>query len=171
MPDGIYVAYKNVLSAARPGHRQASRRVQVPADRRRPEAPRWGYLNVVGDYLIGAADPLFTAELERQAEVGRAGWFKLPDADVFAASRYLVVLDRHTGKVLWTATARVGFRHNAICAGGGRLFAIDRVSGDPAVEAQGRRRGPRCRRGWSPSTWRPARNCGTTTPDMFGTWL
>ena len=38
-------------------------------------------------------------------------------------------MDRHSGQVLWTADAISGFRHNAICLGGGRLYCIDRLSG------------------------------------------
>ena len=43
-----------------------------------------------------------------------------------SSSDKLVVMDRHTGKLLWQAAARYGFRHNGICIGGGRLYAIDR---------------------------------------------
>jgi len=43
-----------------------------------------------------------------------------------ASSRRLVAMDRYTGKVLWTLPARQGFLHNAIVAGGGRVFCIDR---------------------------------------------
>ena len=38
-------------------------------------------------------------------------------------------MDRHSGRVLWQATARLGFRHNSICIGGGRLYVIDRLAG------------------------------------------
>src|SRR5207247_1959471 len=41
--------------------------------------------------------------------------------DNMSSSKELVVLNRHTGKPLWSATSRSGFRHNAICIGGGRL--------------------------------------------------
>ena len=127
LPDGIYVAYKNSCLRLDPatGKQVAEFRFPAVGD---DGKPRWGHLNVVGDYLVGAADPLFTAELEKQAK-SASKLFKGPDADIFAASRHLAVLDRHTGKVLWTATARLGFRHNTICAGNGKLFAIDRLSG------------------------------------------
>ena len=52
---------------------------------------------------------------------------------------HLVVMNRVTGKVLWTADAKSGFRHNATCTGGGRLYTIDRLSGDQL--AKYRRRG------------------------------
>src|SRR5262249_50672322 len=59
--------------------------------------------------------------------------------DNMSSSKELVVLNRRTGKVLWSATSRSGFRHNAICIGGDRLYAIDRLSG-PEV-ARLKRRG------------------------------
>lgn len=42
------------------------------------------------------------------------------------SSKRLVALDRKTGRVLWQKTARQAFVHNAICAGGGKIFAVDR---------------------------------------------
>ena len=51
-------------------------------------------------------------------------------------------MDRQTGKVLWTAQARSGFRHNAICIGGGRLYAIDRLSGAAVVALKRRGESP-----------------------------
>ncbi|HEX3149183.1 MAG TPA: PQQ-binding-like beta-propeller repeat protein [Gemmataceae bacterium] len=127
MPDGIYVAYKNSCLRLDPATGKQVAEFKFPPIGDDPNPPRWGHLNVVGDYLVGAADPLFTAELEKQAK-SASKLFKTPDADLFAASRYLAVLNRHTGKVLWTDTARVGFRHNTICSGNGKLFAIDRLS-------------------------------------------
>ncbi|MBM4042555.1 MAG: hypothetical protein FJ290_29040, partial [Planctomycetes bacterium] len=50
-----------------------------------------------------------------------------PSVYAGTASRWLVALDRHTGKVLWTREARDGFLHNAICIGRGKLFCIDRL--------------------------------------------
>jgi hypothetical protein len=43
-----------------------------------------------------------------------------------ASSKRLVAMDRYRGRVLWTATARQGFLHNAIVAGAGKVLVIDR---------------------------------------------
>jgi len=43
------------------------------------------------------------------------------------SSRWLVALDRYSGKVLWTREARDGFLHNSIAIGRGKLFCLDRV--------------------------------------------
>ena len=47
-----------------------------------------------------------------------------------SASKRLTALDRNTGELLWTLDAKTSFRHNAICIGAGRLYAIDRPSAD-----------------------------------------
>jgi len=44
-----------------------------------------------------------------------------------ACNAAIVVMDRHTGEALWTREATYGFRHNAIAAGGGKVFCIDRL--------------------------------------------
>lgn len=49
-------------------------------------------------------------------------------ADYASASRWLVVFDRHNGKVLWQREAKYSFRHNTIAAGSGKLFVIDALS-------------------------------------------
>jgi outer membrane protein assembly factor BamB len=126
LPDGIYVAYKTHCIRLDPATGTKVAEFPFPVTGEGGATLRWGHLNVVGDYLIGVADPRFTAEAEKQAK-SVSKLLKLTQNDLFAASRYLAVMDRHTGKVLWTATARLGFRHNTICTGGGKLFAIDRL--------------------------------------------
>ncbi len=41
-------------------------------------------------------------------------------------SQRLVAMDRRTGKVLWQIKADQTFAHNAVCAGGGRVYCVDR---------------------------------------------
>ena len=68
--------------------------------------------------------------------------------------------------------AKHGFRHNAICVGGGRLYAIDRLSGDQLARLKRDGEEPDCRAAAGrlrPA--RPARSSGAPTTDVFGTWL
>lgn len=118
MSDGIYVAVKNTCLRLSPDSGKVLAEFKLPQEAGEAEPPQWGYLNVTGDYLIGGADPITTAAALSKSKI-----------ESVAASKHLVCLDRHSGKLLWTATARDGFRHNAICIGGGRLYAIDRPSG------------------------------------------
>ncbi|MGE4003160.1 MAG: PQQ-binding-like beta-propeller repeat protein, partial [Planctomycetaceae bacterium] len=87
------------------------------------------------------------------------------------SSRRLVGLDRFTGEVRWTVPARYAFRHNAIAAGNGMVFALDRLQ-DAEVEHM-RRRGKAVdddRRviavdlNTGEAVW-------TAEQNVFGTWL
>lgn len=156
--DGIYVAYQNKCVRLDPASGKKIKEFTLPMFPGMKETPRWGYVNVAGDYLIGGADPLFNVKsLPVPPKAGDlSGDDKdLPDkkddkdpdpkkessitklfktlkgySDNMSASRHLVVMNRKTGAVLWTATAKNAFRHNATCVGGGRLYTIDRLSGE-----------------------------------------
>jgi len=169
MPDGIYVAYKTSCLRLEPATGKPIAEFAFPRIGVDATPPRWGHLNVVGDYLIGAADPLFTTATERQMRsVSRL--LTWAQNDIFATSRYLAVLNRHTGKVLWTAAARLGFRHNTICAGGGKLFAIDRVSNSrlSKMKEEGRGTAPAQVVAWDLASGTVLWHDETET---FGTWL
>ena len=87
------------------------------------------------------------------------------------SSKRLVIMERHTGKVLWTQDSSLGFRHNAIAMGDDKLFCIDMLpssvsealkrrgkehSGTPKLMALDLQRGK--------LFWE-------TTENVFGTWL
>jgi outer membrane protein assembly factor BamB len=169
LPDGIYVVYKTSCIRLDPatGKRLAEFPFPLVGDEATP--PRWGHLNVVGDYLIGAGDSIFNAEAEKQSK-SPAKLFRLADSDLFSASRHLVVLNRHTGKLLWTATARLGFRHNTLCAGNGKLFAVDRLSGARLSRTKEEAEIPALPRvvAWDLAT---GKELWHDESDAFGTWL
>lgn len=184
-PEGIYVAYGPSCVKLDPatGARIGEFTLPPPPDAKDP--PLWGYINVAGDFLVGGAEPLGGHEsLRAKRDEGgddpddddddlfmRRLVHLLGDQDAMSSSRRLAVLDRHTGRPLWTAEARSGFRHNAICAGGGRLYAIDRLSGmqaarlkrDGAVEPPP----PRL----AAFDLRTGRKLWETEENVFGTWL
>ncbi|HUS47053.1 MAG TPA: PQQ-binding-like beta-propeller repeat protein [Phycisphaerae bacterium] len=86
-------------------------------------------------------------------------------------SEMLVVMNRHTGEVMWKRPAVYGFRHNAIVAGGGKLFCIDRL-GDAKI-AYLARRGVKFPQ--SPTLYaldlQTGREVWKTDKHVFGTWL
>ncbi|MBY0523921.1 MAG: PQQ-binding-like beta-propeller repeat protein [Gemmataceae bacterium] len=88
-----------------------------------------------------------------------------------SSSHELVVLDRKSGKVLWTATAESGFRHNAICIGGGRLYAIDRLSGGEIARMKRRGQTPKVPPRLVVFDLKTGQELWTATDDIFGTWL
>jgi len=154
--DGIYVAHGRRCVRLDPATGKIVSEFRLPPAADGSESQLWGYLNVVDDYLIGGAEPLFDPknfkplldlklsddddDKDKKPEEKKPDEKpdpKAPKATVIArgandnlsASKRLVVMDRHTGRVLWTVSARSWFRHNATCVGNGRLYTIDRLSG------------------------------------------
>jgi outer membrane protein assembly factor BamB len=82
----------------------------------------WGYLGVCDDCLIaGSGFAQYSIGVPKDSnDVANS-------VTVFdkSASRQLVVMNRHTGQVLWTLDAHRGFLHNAITAGQGKVFCLD----------------------------------------------
>jgi outer membrane protein assembly factor BamB len=154
--DGIYVAHGSVCRRLDPatGRELAAFAVPPLPDKGNLQ---WAHVAVSEGYLIGGIG----AQIPPRR--GRPG--------AFSSSAYLVVLDRHSGNLLWSRAARGGFRHNAICAAGGRLYVIDRLP----VEEEARlwRRGEE-------ASLRPqllalelssGRQLWSSDRDIFGTWL
>jgi outer membrane protein assembly factor BamB len=122
---GIYVALKSECLRLDPANGQTLQRFSLPALRGEKKPPEWSYVSVSGQYLVGGANPA-------KKSAPKKGKLVVQGSE---ASKYLFVLDRVTGKLLWQAAANGGFRHNTICTGNGRLFAIDR----PPVETRPRK--------------------------------
>ncbi len=124
--DGIFVAHNNACVGLDPATGRQTGRFALPPMPGEEGPPRWDYLTVSGPYLIGGASPRALPERKGRARV-------------VASSARLTAIDRRTGKVLWNSTADEGYRHNALCIGGGRLYAIDRatvgLSGKPKKQA------------------------------------
>ncbi|MEE8451371.1 MAG: PQQ-binding-like beta-propeller repeat protein [Thermoguttaceae bacterium] len=89
-----------------------------------------------------------------------------------SASRRLVVIDRKSGKELWSRPAKFGFRHNGIALGDGKLFCIDAISRAKQKTLQ--------RLGKSPADYAPrllaldmrsGNEIWSTDEDVFGTFL
>lgn len=159
-PDGVYVLHDRKCLRLDPatGKKTAEFRLPGTAD---DTSPEWGYVNVVGDYLIGGTGPEEGAPVDK----GR------PSPASRSSSRQLSVLDRHSGAVLWTAPARDGFRHNAMCAGGGRLYAADRPSGEMLARLKRRGESPKHPPRLVAFDLKTGREVWHADADVFGTWL
>jgi outer membrane protein assembly factor BamB len=214
--DGIYIAYHNRCVRLDPESGKKVGEYPMPILPGMKASPRWGYINVAGDFLIGGADPLFDPKLAppppKKGETGddkdpapkketaKKSELKEPEkkvdpkepekktakdsainkllkiakgfSDNMSASRHLVIMDRQTGKTLWTASAQFAFRHNAICVGGDRLYAIDRMSGEQVLRFQ-RENGevdpPPAR--LTAFDLKTGKVLWSTTKEVFGTWL
>lgn len=154
--DGIYVAYGRSCWQLDPATGKKTAEFVLPLEKGETKPSLWGTLNVQGDFLVAAVDPIFDPKLlpdtkgtgddpepgtkKKETDLLTKAMRLLRNfGDNLSASKRLVVLDRKTGKVLWSAQARAWFRHNSIILGGGRLYAIDRLSG--SQESAFKRRG------------------------------
>jgi outer membrane protein assembly factor BamB len=159
--DGVYVAYGKSCVKLDPATGQKIGEYKLLASSGSADTPTWGYINVVDDYLVGGADPLFNEGLAKSRG----------ENDNHSFSRRLVVMDRASGNVLWTADARNGFRHNAVCIGGGRLYAIDRMSGPELARLKRRGEAPPHGPRLVVLDLASGKELWSTDRDVFGTWL
>ncbi len=178
--EGIYVAYQDQCLKLDPANGKRIAAYPMPQF---PGRRLWGYINIVDDYLIGGADPLLDPKAlppkNKGTEVVEAPKAKALDkvlklvksgGDNLSSSRHLFVMDRHTGKTLWTISAKHGFRHNGTCAGNGKLYTIDRLSGDQLLKFTSKDivPEPAALFAFDLKTGQPVWN---TDADVFGTWL
>lgn len=154
--EAIYVAHGNRCVRLDPATGRQLGAIPLPPLPRVRGTPTWDHVNVIDDYLIAGANPPPADPKAKPAAV--------------SSSQFLVVMNRHTGQVLWHKEARAGFRHNGVCAGGGRLYAIDRPSADHAARLERRgKTAPKPRLvAFDLAT---GRELWFTEKDVFGTWL
>jgi outer membrane protein assembly factor BamB len=178
--DGIYVAWKKKCVRLDPETGKITAEFAVPGG----GTSDWTCVTVSGDVLVGTAEPTVESTLARQTTGGvdadpgaaidaalkKLAGIKL-DNDGRAGSRRLFVLDRHTGRVLWQATARSGFRNNSICIGGGRLYVIDRLSGLEVNRLKKKNEKPEHPPRLVAFTLADGSEVWSTQEDVFGTFL
>ena len=162
-PDGLYVVYQDQCLWLDPDTGETLKTFTLPPDEN-DQPQRWGYINVVDDYLIGGADPLLVYTDDK----GRP---KKGRSENLAASKRLVAMDRHRGEVLWSAEAVNYFRHNAICAGGGRLYAVDLLSGGELARLKRRGEEPTTKSRLVALDLATGEEQWSTDDGVFGTWL
>ncbi|MFP6769852.1 MAG: PQQ-binding-like beta-propeller repeat protein [Planctomycetaceae bacterium] len=157
--DGVYVAYRSRCIRLDPVTGSVVSEFPLPPLPGGGQ-PKWGYIGVWQDLLIAGADPLVY-------EKKRVGG-KTHDG---TTSRFLVVMNRHNGRMLWSREARYGFRHNAIVLGNGKLYTIDRLPETIVALMARRGRKPTGRPQLLALDARSGREVWSTTRDVFGTWL
>ncbi len=160
MADGIYAIYKPGCIRLDPSTGKTLGEFRLPPVGEENQPPTWNFINVVDKYLVAGIDlPTSLADPRKPTY-----------ADVIASKR-LYVLDRLSGRVLWSIDAEFQFRNNAICLGGGRLYCVDLLSNADLDQLK--------RRGQKPS--RPSRIAAydlktgkqvwSSEENVFGTWL
>ncbi len=122
---------------------------ELPVEADEDSDDQWGYIAVLDDYLIAGGgfvpmnskipeDSEHYRLLNEMSEKDRKRRKSFYDFDK-SASRRLIVMDRISGKPLWSRRSNHGFLHNAIVAGDGRIYCLDKVP--PHVASQLQRRG------------------------------
>ena len=159
LADGIYVRHQNRVLRLDPKSGETLGEFPLPGDRQAEHRTDWGYLSVWDDLLITTVAP----HVFDERPIGQLNWNAL-------SSSRLVVLNRYSGHVMWTRQANFGFRHNAIVAGGGTVFAIDGLSAQ-ALKLMARRGAAPERAAILALDARTGQPRWKTDQDVFGTWL
>jgi PAS domain S-box-containing protein len=173
--DKIYIAKKDSCLVLDPATGKTMDEIKLPTDPKTGLAPDWGYIGVYKDYLIAGAgfvSYLDFVEFDEIADPEMSSKRRPFYNYDITSSKRLIVMNRHTGKILWNRNSELGFRHNAIAVGNNRIFCIDTLP-DPVSDALKRRLGDH-----NPGTprlmaldVRSGRVIWSTSRNVFGTWL
>ena len=160
LPDGIYAIFPPGCVRLDPATGETLADFRLPVVEGELVSPVWNYVNVIGDYLVAAIDlPESLADPRKRV---------YEDA---VASKRLIVLNRHDGRVLWSTNAQFQFRNNAICLGGGRLYSIDLLSNAEVALLKRRGQKPKDKSRLTAFDLATGRIVWSTDQDVFGTWL
>ncbi len=69
--EAIYVAFRNSCLKLDPSNGHKVAEFRMPEVGAKKTTPRWGYINVAGDYLIGGADPLLDSAFDPRRQKDR----------------------------------------------------------------------------------------------------
>ncbi len=160
--DGVYVAYRDKCLRLDPATGKTIAEFTLPAPPGGDATPTWGYIGIYEDLLIAGASPVIFEGTTRPGE--KENW----DA---TSSKQLVIMHRNSGRALWAFDSTYCFRHNAIIAGAGKVFCIDRLP-DRVIELMERRgETPTAEPKLTALDARTGKVVWSTTEDVFGTWL
>jgi outer membrane protein assembly factor BamB len=142
--DRVYIVEGSVCHVLDPVTGELLQDIEMPRENS-AQPQEWGFLGVYGDVLLGGIGfaryrerlGLSFVEEDGELKANRAG-FGSKSLDR-AGSAALVGFDRHTGQQLWKVDARHSFWHNAIVAGAGKVYCLDK--NPQPVEDKLRRRG------------------------------
>jgi len=111
--------------------------------------PDWGFIGLYENYLIAGSEfadysgltPLSMEEKNALDSLSLKKFTDLRDNTNYdlSASKRLIIMNRHTGEVIWQIGSRHGFIHNSIVVFDGKLYCLDKI---PAfIEGKMERRG------------------------------
>ncbi len=164
--DKVYVALEDYCEVLDAKTGKTVNFIRLPLKKGGAVRPRWGFIGVYEDVLLGGHDfAHFTKLSGKKWEKGYA-----PIEDL-SASDGLIAFNRHTGEILWQAPPHHSYLHNGIVAGNGRVYCLDKLP--KSAEGKLNRRGK-----IKPDTYRivsfdikTGEQLWETKGDIFGTWL
>ena len=177
LPDAVYLFSPRVCMMIDAATGKTKKEFTLPS-REGGRPARWGSVRVLDNLLIATTSPLKVltdAKPRKKKKQAKESLRDVPivkrNADYASASEALTVMDRFSGSVLWTRTARYSFRHNAVAAAGNRIFCIDAISEKKMSFLK--------RRGYTISAKpvlyaldaRTGRELWKADSNIFGTWL
>jgi len=171
-PDKIYIALKNSCLVLDSETGDTLDEIKLPVDPETNEPAEWGYIGIYKDYLIAGAgfakyDNL--QEVDPGLEIKKKVYYNFD----ITSSKRLIVMDRHTGDIIWSRDSKLGFRHNSIAVGGDKIFCIDMIP--PHISDYLERRGEKYKSSAKPKliarNIKNGRLLWNTTENVFGTWL
>ncbi len=163
--DGIYVIWGRRCLRLNPATGQTIREFILPADDS-GQRPIWGFVAVDGDYLVAGSSPMVLLAESSSYPTREAVFTRFGEG-----SHRIVVMDRHSGKVLWHREAEFNFRHNAIAIADGRLFCIDRMTADRLAYLECRGLRPDGAASLHALDLKDGKELWKITDGVFGTWL
>ncbi|MDP6047385.1 MAG: PQQ-binding-like beta-propeller repeat protein, partial [Phycisphaerae bacterium] len=179
LTDGVYVVTPESCQVLDPASGKTVQTLSLP-DQDGAKA-KWGWMTIDDDLLLATTKllevrPPLLKRGEKYPKVVLGKAFEdiigvERDPDYASSGKKLIVMERKTGKVLWSRDAEVNFRHNAILLAGGKVFCIDAMSKGKLGWIK--RRGLKLER---PATLyaldaRTGDVLWKTDEDVFGTWL
>ncbi len=165
LEDGIYVAHAKKALRLDPATGRTISVFSLPGGED-GEEQHWGYIGVYEDLLIAGATP-FKIKEGKKDEPDKI----VRNAPYAASSTRLVVMDRHSGEVLWERSAELAFRHNAIVAGAGKIFCIDGLPASSLKLLERRGEKPTAKARLLALDARTGKEVWVHDNYVFGTWL
>ena len=137
MIDRVYVIQRDSCHVLDSANGKTLSVFSLPPDTTRAKGyrPEWGYIGVYRDWLIAGRDFVPFSDVQKKK---KDEYSPFEDYDR-SASRSLFVLNRYDGKPLWKVDSEIGFLHNGIAVGNGRIHILDKYP--PQIEEMFARRG------------------------------
>lgn len=155
--DGVYVLYGR--KCLRLDLETGKTLIEYVLPKDNGTAPELCYINAADDVLILGCDLDTDADSEKR------------QYEDYISCQRIAVLDRKTGKPLWSIDAEFQFRNNAICVGGGRLYCVDLLSEFEIRRLERRGRKPTGSSRLYALDLQTGKPIWKTDDEVMGTWL